>query len=337
MPLATLVFLTPSAALVALVFVAPLAAFAVRERAGYRLRSQLRLEHPRRGSSLLRLVGLLLVATLVATAAAQPLARTTASTRVRANAELYLTFDVSRSMLAASSPHGIVRFERARAIGQQIHSALRDVPTGVATLTNRMMPLLFPTGDERGVVATLSHSLKILQPQPAFLTAPRASQLGTLSLAADRSYFDPGSGKRMLVVLSDLDTDFFSLQGTLALLRRHHIEPFLIRVAEPGEQIFDSHGRPASYRSVSTVSVRGLRAAGWHAYEENEVQRAIVDLRRYLGTGATVPSGVVESQRNLAWLPALGALLVVVALTLPGLLAGLWSVGRRRGTPTGIT
>ena len=191
-----------------------------------------------------------------------------------------------------------------------------------------MMPLLFPTGDERGVVATIDHSLKILQPQPAFLTAARASQLGELSLAADRSYFNPGISKRVLVVLSDLDSDFFSLSGTLGLLRRHHIEPFLIRVAEPGEQIFDSRGRPALYRSVSTVSVGALRAAGWHAYEEGEVGLAVADLRRYLGSATTVPSGVVQSRRDLAWLPALGALLLVVGLTLPALAASLSS--RRR-------
>jgi hypothetical protein len=281
------------------------------------------LRHPGAVRSLPRLVGFIALAALVATAAAQPSIRKTSSTRVRANTELYLTFDVSRSMLAASSPHGVVRFERARALGAQIHRAMRDVPTGVATLTNRLMPLLFPTGDERGVVAVINHSLRILQPQPAFLTAPRATQLGALSLAADRSYFNPGAHRRLLVVLSDLDSDFFSLDGTLKLLRRHGIEPFLLRVAQPGEQIFDSQGRPASYTSVSTVTVGSLRAAGWHAYEEGQIGQAIADLRGYLGEAPTVPSGLVESRRNLAWLPALVALLVVVVLTLPGLRATL--------------
>lgn len=322
-PLATLVFLTPRAALVALAFVVPLGALAIRERAGSRVRSNLKLRHPGLAGSLLRVLGFVALAALVATAAAQPALRDTASTRVRADAELYLTFDVSRSMLAASSPTGVVRFERARSIGQRINAALQDVPTGVATLTNRMMPLLFPTGDERDVTAVIDHSLKIMQPQPAFLTAARATQLGALSLAADRSYFDPGIRKRVLVVFSDLDSDFFSLDGTLRLLRRHGIEPFLLRIAAPGEQIFDSHGQPVSYTSVSTVTVRALRAAGWHAYEEGQTSQAIRDIRRYLGNAPTTPSGLVQSRRNLAWLPALGALLLVAALTLPSLRAGL--------------
>lgn len=322
-PLATLVFLTPRAALVALAFVAPLGALAIRERASSRVRSNLNLRHPGLAGSLLRLLGFVALAALVATAAAQPVVRNTASTRMRADAELYLTFDVSRSMLAASSPSGVVRFERARSVGRRINAALQDVPTGVATLTNRMMPLLFPTGDERGVTAVIDHSLRIMQPQPAFLTAPRATQLGALTLAADRSYFDPGTRKRVLVVFSDLDSDFFSLEGTLKLLRSHGIEPFLMRIAKPDEQIFDTHGRPESYTSVSTVTVRALRSAGWHAYEEDQAGQAIADIHRFLGEASTAPTGLVESRQNLAWLPALAALLVVAALTLPSLKAGL--------------
>ena len=147
-----------------------------------------------------------------------------------------------------------------------------------------------------------------------------------LTLAADRSYFNPDSTKRVLVVLSDFDTDFFSAAGTLALLRRHHIEPFLIRVAAPGEQIFTANGAPESYVSVSTVTVRSLRSAGLHAYEEGQTGQAIADIRAYLGNGKTHPSGIVEGQRNLAQFAALAALLVVLALTVPSLARGIRAV-----------
>ena len=153
---------------------------------------------------------------------------------MRSDAEVYLTFDVTRSMLARSSPTGIDRLDRSRALGLEIHDGLLDFPTGVATLTNRMMPLLFPTGDARGVTAVLNRSLRILQPQPARLTAARATQVGVLTLAADRSYFNPQAKRRALVVFTDLDSDYFSLTGTLQLLRDHDIEPFVVRVAKPG-------------------------------------------------------------------------------------------------------
>ena len=184
-----------------------------------------------------------------------------------------------------------------------------------------MMPLLFPTGDERGVTAVIDHSLRIMQPQPAALTAARASSLAALTLAADRSYFNPSARKRALVVFSDLDSDFFSLEGTLRLLRQQRIEPFLVRVAAPGERIFDAAGRPNAYVSESTVTVDGLRRARWHAFEEDESARLVAEIRSYLGRGPVEASGLVESQRSLApWL-ALAALALTAALVFPALRA----------------
>lgn len=322
-PLAEIVFLTPQAALVGIVFAAPLVMLAIRERAYSRVRATLGLRRPPVARVLIRSVGIVALAALVAATAAQPAVRATDPTRVRSDAEMFLTFDVSRSMLATGAPGGVVRLERARALGRDVHSALRDLPTGVATLTNRLMPLLFPTGDARGVTAVIDHSLQIMQPRPERLTAARASSLAALSLAADRSYFNPSARKRVLVVFSDLDTDYFSLEGTLRLLRKHRIEPFVVRVAAPGERVFGSDGRPFAYVSESTVTVDGLRRARWHAYEENEAGRLVTEIRSYLGRGATSETGLVEAQRNLAPLLALAALGVAAALVLPALRAGL--------------
>ena len=323
LPLADLVFLTPRAALVGLAFIAPLVTLAIRERAYGRVRETLGLRLPGLARVLARPAGLIALAALVAAAAAQPAVRATDSTPVRSDAELILTFDVSRSMQATGTPGGVVRLERARALGRQVHAALADVPTGVATLTNRMMPLLFPTGDERGVTAVIDHSLRLMQPQPAALTAARASSLAALTLAADRSYYNPSARKRVLVVFSDLDSDFFSLEGTLRLLRQQRIEPFLVRVAAPGERIFDAAGRPNAYVSESTVTIEGLRRAGWHAFEEDESARLVTEIRSYLGRGPVEASGLVASQRSLApWL-ALAALALTAALVFPALRAGL--------------
>ena len=323
LPLADLVFLTPRAALVGLAFIVPLVTLAIRERAYARVRGTLGLGLPGPVRVLARPLALIALAALVAATAAQPAVRATDSTPVRSDAELFLTFDVSRSMQATGAPGDVVRLERARALGRRVHEALSDVPTGVATLTNRMMPLLFPTGDERGVTAVIDHSVRLMQPQPAALTAARASSLAALTLAADRSYYNPSARKRVLVVFSDLDSDFFSLEGTLRLLRQQRIEPVLVRVAAPGEQIFDAAGRPNAYVSVSTVSVDGLRRAHWHAFEETESARLVSEIRSYLGPGPMRGSGLVESQRNLAPWFALAALALTAALVFPALRAGL--------------
>ena len=161
-----------------------------------------------------------------------------------------------------------------------------------------------------------------MQPSPGVYTTARASSLAALGLAADRSYFNPTARKRVLVVFSDLDSDFFSLEGTLRLLRTHRIEPFLVRVAAPGERIFDRSGHPFAYVSVSTVTVAALRRADWHAFEESEAGRLVAEIRSYLGRGPVVESGLVESQRSLAPALALAALLLTAVLVLPALRAG---------------
>jgi hypothetical protein len=247
----------------------------------------------------------------------------TSSTTVRPDAEIYLTFDVSRSMLAAATPGGRARFDRARALGRTVLAGIGDVPTGVATLTNRMMPLLFPTGDGRSVSAVVDHSLQIMQPPPVPYTTARESSLSALGLAADRSYFDPTARKRALVVFTDLDSDSFSLAGTLRILHRHRIEPFVVRVARPGERVFDASGRPYAYRSISTVTVAGLRDANWHAFEERDKTQLVASIRDYLGAGPVSGSGLVESEQNLAPYTALASLVLAVLLLAPALAAAI--------------
>jgi hypothetical protein len=272
---------------------------------------------------LTRVAALVALAVVVAVTAAQPARREASSTPVRSDAEIYLTFDVSRSMLAATTPGGRARLERARALGRTVLEGIGDVPTGVATLTNRMMPLLFPTGDERSVSAVIEHSLQIMHPPPVPYTTARESSLSALGLAADRSYFDPTARKRALVVFTDLDSDAFSIAGTLRTLHRHRIEPFVVRVARPGERVFDPSGRPYAYRSISTVTVAGLRGANWRAFEERQPTKLVAAIRAYLGTGPVSGGGLVESQQNLAPTTALAALLLAVLLLVPALSAAI--------------
>ena len=216
-PLAEIVFLTPQAALVGLVFAAPLVMLAIRERAYSARPRDARPASTRRlrGSSYGRSGSLpwrpLWRPRPLSRRSGRPTRRGCARTR-RCS---------SRSTSAArcwrrARPVGSYGWSaRARSAGTSTRRS-DDLPTGVATLTNRMMPLLFPTGDARGVTAVIDHSLQIMQPRPERLTAARASSLAALSLAADRSYFNPSARKRVLVVFSDLDTDLLQPGGNAA-------------------------------------------------------------------------------------------------------------------------
>ena len=323
MPLSTLVFLTPKAALFGLAFLVPLLVLAFRERRAARVRSELRMPPPSLRRRALRPLVLALVGALVAATGAQPALRKTNGSKVRTDAEIYLAFDVTRSMLARSPQGGLDRLDRARLLAQRIHADFLNVPTGVATITNRMMPLLFPTNDAHDVPAVITRSLKIMQPPPAQVSGQRATSLAAIVLAAQRTYFDPSARRRALVVLSDADSDPFNPAAVRRLLRQSHIKPFLVRVAKPGERIYGSNEKPEAYLSISTLTIPGLRRAGWYAYDEGQLQQAISDIRRYLGRGPTRPSGVVETQHNYAALVALAALLLTAGLAAPSFLAGL--------------
>lgn len=71
------------------------------------------------------------------------------------------------------------------------------------------------------------------------------------------------------------------------------------------------------------MTVAALRSNGWHAYEEDQVARAIRGVRTSVGAGATRPSGDIEKEQSNAPLFALAALLLMLALTGPSLYAGL--------------
>ena len=247
---AQLVFLTPRAALVGLAFAVPLITLATPREGVLRESARSSVFIRRVAPACSPAVGLVGLAALVAATAAQPAVRDTDSTPVRSDAELLLTFDVSRSMLATAAPGGVDGWSgRARSGGRPRGASRRSDRCRDADEPDDAAPL--PDGDARGVTAVIDHSLRIMQPPPERLTAARASSLAALSLAADRSYYNPSARKRVLVVFSDLDSDFFSLDGTLRLLRQHRIEPFLVRVA----------GRESGSSTAPAIQTRTSRKA----------------------------------------------------------------------------
>ena len=144
-----LTFLSPLAALVALGALLPLVALVLAERRAARARSLLRLEPPGIAEQAVPAAGIVLTAILLGLAAAQPVVRSIDERRVRDDAQALFVVDTSRSMLAASSPDAATRFDRARAAAQRLRTSLPEVPTGLASLTDRMLPVVLPTPDGR--------------------------------------------------------------------------------------------------------------------------------------------------------------------------------------------
>ncbi len=98
----SLTFLTPWGAIVALAAALPVAAAILGARRSERVRTALRLAAP--GRERWALPVLALVPVLLALAATQPAIDHRGSQPTRKDASVFTVFDVSRSMLAASSP-----------------------------------------------------------------------------------------------------------------------------------------------------------------------------------------------------------------------------------------
>jgi hypothetical protein len=84
---------------------------------------------------------------LLAAATARPAVRTSGVAQLRPEAQAYFLIDISRSMLARRGPRGETRFARALAAADTIRSGLADIPAGVASLTDRPLPHLFPSAN----------------------------------------------------------------------------------------------------------------------------------------------------------------------------------------------
>ena len=161
-----LVFVNPLAALAGLGGLVPLAAFWWLERRGRRVRAALGLSAPRRRSAVLVAVAVAAVSVLVGAASAQPVLLDSRPLKVRADAEAYIVVDITRSMLASRADDAPTRIARARAAARRLRAAVPDVPVGIASFTNRVVPHIFPTPNAAVFESGLDRSVEVEQPPP---------------------------------------------------------------------------------------------------------------------------------------------------------------------------
>lgn len=307
-----LFFETPLAALVVLAALLPLAALRVVERRGRGVRLALGLPEPGRSGALTLALCFVLVATLLALAAAQPVLRRTGERAVRTDVEAFVLVDVSRSMLAAAGPDAETRFERARVAVLRIRRGIPSVPTGIASLTDRALPHLLPTVDERVFGATLMRALAVDRPPPQN-TGRRGTSLAALASVATQGFYPVDLERRLLVVLSDAESqpvDISRLRATLA--GAPPLRVFLVRFWHAGERVFTVDGRPEpAYRAdpASTAAFEALASAiGARAYGEEDLRTAIADVREAAGSGPSAPRRETRRELRLAMLAAAAAL-----------------------------
>lgn len=308
--------LSPWAALVALVALLPLGAyFLARERVA-RLRRALSLESPS-GDSTLDLLALAAAAALLAFAAMQPALVENTGTRVRTDAQALVVVDTSESMRAAQRPDAPTRFNEARAAALRVRAALTGVETGLATMTDRVLPDLLPTDDSTSFGTTVLRALAIDSPPPQAQSVV-ATTLGSLATIPTDGFFATTARHRVVVVITDGESAPYD-EGAVAAAVGTQVSLVIVRVGSPRDRVFIGtkpdpayHANPAASAQLSALA----RATGGAVFSENQAAAAGDAARAALGAGPTAPRGAEPRPVTLAPWIALAALIPLLLLAL---------------------
>lgn len=201
-----------------------------------RLRRLFSLRTPRRRELVAAAVALALVPALVGVAAAQPVVIHRQAVTERVDAQVYVVFDTSLSMSARTGPHGPTRLTQAKREAEALISRLGNIPVGIATLTDRVLPSLLPTTSVPLVLRTVNQSVRIDEPPPSLRYHGRASTLESLvQLGGDR-IFPPGVKHPMLVIFTDGEEKAPPPFTGFSYAQQYAIPPFFVHVWAPTER-----------------------------------------------------------------------------------------------------
>jgi hypothetical protein len=273
------------------------------ERRSGRVRSLLGLRRPGRGWTVAAIVAVCLAGGLLALAAARPVVSDTHARYLRTDAEAFFAIDTSRSMLAAPSRGGLDRLDRARRAAVRLRSAIPDVPSGVASFTDRLLPNLFPTSDPAAFAATVDRAVGIERPPPGG-SALTVTTFDALSAVTKDAYFTPGRRRLLLVVLTDAESkDFDAARLKTTLGSEKSIRTVLVHIGSSRERVFGREGLPeADYRPEDTApTIRRFReATGARAFGEGSLDAAAGALRAEAGSGRRVRLGTESDSTEVA-------------------------------------
>jgi len=305
-------FLTPWAAAIGALALIAVGVLVASERRSRRLCAVLGLE-PRPARTLgLEAGALLLVGLLLGLAAAQPVVSRVRAVDGRTDVEAMAVFDISRSMLARPSRSAPTRIDRARSLANELRFGLDEVPTGVASLTDRLLPHLFPTLSATAFTATVDRAVEIDRPPPE-RRATRATAFAALGDLGRQNFFGSKARVRVAIVLTDGESVPFNLGELRSLLLQGRVVTYFVHVWHPEDRVYGPRGGRESYRpdpGSRAVIERVARETGGGVFSERELPAALAAVQRRLGEGSVAPRG--RELRAVALAP-----FVVAAAALP--------------------
>jgi hypothetical protein len=312
-------FLTPLAALAALAALVPLAAAALGRIRVRSARRALGLVAPSRRRGATRLGAAVTGVVLLGLAAAQPALTQQSRARERTGVAVLFAVDVSRSMSASLTPTSPTRLERAVSAALGLRAAIPQVAAGVATLTDRVLPDLMPVPDLAGFDGVMQRAIAIESPAPAS-SGVVATTYASLDDVAAGNYFEPGVTRRVIVLLTDGESNPFDPASVASAMPASAGWRFLaIRFWNARELVYDSGRAEPGYHPLPTGAaiLSGLAAAtGGRFFEEDNLGAAASYLRRIVGRGPTIlqPAPMRSPQPLAPWLAGVAALLLLAAI-----------------------
>src|SRR4051794_11560828 len=271
------VWLTPSAGLVAMVAILPVLVWLGGERRVRRVRDALGLAAPLRGT-LWAPAAIALTLGLVAVAAAQPVLASAGGRPSLRTGEVLIVVDTSTSMLAGRPS----RYARAAAVAERLRDALPGTPVGLASVTDRVLPHVFPTIDRDDYLATLNESMGVDKPPPAHVRR-QASGFDALTALATSRFFTNTIGRRVVVFLTDGESRGFDAGELHKQFAARKIGRVVVRFWKPEEGIAGGLVYPPDPSSPAAAQTLA-RATGGRVYEGPEVATAAARVRTLLGS-----------------------------------------------------
>jgi hypothetical protein len=290
----SLTFLTPLGLLIGLVGVIPIAALVRTRRRAQRVREALHIDTPGGRSPAFAMGAIALFTLLLAVAVAQPAVRNTDQRRIRVDAQAYYVFDTSRSMLAAAGPDEPTRLDRAARMALRVRAELGEVPSGIANLTDRVLPNLFPTSDDEVFTATVEQSVGVDRPPPRSVDVVTTLFAAFDTMAGD-NFFDPGTPKRVVIFFTDGESAPYD-STALAKILRHgtRIRFVVVRLWNANEKVHFK-GREVPAYKVDPASERLTQefasTVRGSVVDEGDVEGVVAAARSALGAGPIRESG----------------------------------------------
>ena len=295
-------FLTPVAALFGVLAAVPLGVFADRRRRAAHVRRALRLQPPARRSWGLLAACLAAVPVLVGVAAAQPVITSARTVPQRSDAEVFIVLDTSRSMLASAASGEPARIERAREDALALQAELPGVPVGISSLTDRVLPHLFPTVDQRVFRETMREAVGIERPPPSTSFGTNVTTLDALGAVPALNFFTPRAKRRALVVFTDGESQPVTSVLSTDFARKPRIDVTLVRVGDASERIYESGVAEAGYEPDPSAAASLATAATLtrgRVLEEGQIGEVAAGVRDALATGPTVDRRIEGNRQAL--------------------------------------